>query len=401
METPEAGNGAILKGYLTMKQQNINDKITTAIKDITSKLSNQKAEEGFEYLISNLKNILNEKLNNENVDIRIETELPNINPNDKTIVILCSTDLNNKVIDGGNFDDVIFVNISACYAKFNNCRFRNASFLCCDLRYIEVNGGTFEKAKLYWCDLYRAYFQGVVWFQQSLIAYCSLNSTYFSGGVLIRKDNLYNNILLQEDKKNYKNFIRYWDNIRPQWDKIKNDDGKSGDEKINNIVSNRFYELELIYKNLSSSFSANGFINDSNWAYVKGKRMERVMYIKSLSLKKLFSKNLISQIKIFIKIVSNWIFDIAFGYGESLLKILITYCVIVLIFTCIYMYRANIDSFPTALFISFKNMIGASSPELDAIHDFIISVLNLIQTTIGILTTGIFGFILGNKIRNQ
>ena len=46
-------------------------------------------------------------------------------------------------------------------------------------------------------------------------------------------------------------------------------------------------------------------------------------------------------------------------------------------------------------------MIGASSPELDAIHDFIISVLNLIQTTIGILTTGIFGFILGNKIRNQ
>ena len=28
-------------------------------------------------------------------------------------------------------------------------------------------------------------------------------------------------------------------------------------------------------------------------------------------------------------------------------------------------------------------------------------MLNLVQTTIGILLTGIFGFILGNKIRNQ
>ena len=31
----------------------------------------------------------------------------------------------------------------------------------------------------------------------------------------------------------------------------------------------------------------------------------------------------------------------------------------------------------------------------------LVDILNVIQTTIGILLTGIFGFILGNKIRNQ
>ena len=31
----------------------------------------------------------------------------------------------------------------------------------------------------------------------------------------------------------------------------------------------------------------------------------------------------------------------------------------------------------------------------------LVDMLNVIQTTIGIILTGIFGFILGNKIRNQ
>lgn len=34
-------------------------------------------------------------------------------------------------------------------------------------------------------------------------------------------------------------------------------------------------------------------------------------------------------------------------------------------------------------------------------HTPLVDMLNLVQTTIGILLTGIFGFILGNKIRNQ
>ena len=53
-----------------------------------------------------------------------------------------------------------------------------------------------------------------------------------------------------------------------------------------------------------------------------------------------------------------------------------------------------------ALGVSLKNMAGTDS---DVLHDVspLVDMLNLVQTTIGILLTGIFGFILGNKIRNQ
>ena len=40
-----------------------------------------------------------------------------------------------------------------------------------------------------------------------------------------------------------------------------------------------------------------------------------------------------------------------------------------------------------------SEMIQGVSPLVD--------MLNVVQTTVGILLTGIFGFILGNKIRNQ
>lgn len=319
----------------------------------------------------------------------------------KEELILVNADLNHKEFDGFNFDDKILINISANYTKFNNCRFRKTSFLFCDLRYAEVNGGTFEGADIWWCDLYRAYFQGVVRFAKSTITNSSLNNTYFAGGVLIRKMNFKDHTLLQEDEEAYRRFLVLWDSIRPSSDKIRNDDNMKGDLKINQAIVNRYNDLELIYKNLSSSFSANGFSNDSNWGYVMGKKSERKVLINKLSLKKLFSKQWKSQLKIMGMICANWLYDVAFGYGESLFKIITTYLVIVFLFTFIYMYKADICNFLQAMIISFKNMVGISSPELESKQDFVLNLLNMIQTTIGILTTGIFGFILGNKIRNQ
>lgn len=45
-------------------------------------------------------------------------------------------------------------------------------------------------------------------------------------------------------------------------------------------------------------------------------------------------------------------------------------------------------------------MIGMSSNEMNLEDNVWLSLLNLVQTTFGILLTGIFGFILGNKIRD-
>ncbi len=355
----------------------------------------------FDNLLTKFKGVLTRKLEIilQERNFKIKSNLQQIGKN-KNRAIWVNLNMDNQEYDGYNFDDAIFVNLSSRHTKFKNCRFRNTIFLFCDLRYIEVNGGTFEAAQFWWCDLYRAYFQGVVRFAHSIIENTSLNNTYFAGGALIRKENFYNSKLLQEDRMAYRDFLVLWDSIREKNDKIKNNNNLTGDEKINEILKNRSLSLELIYKSLSSCFCANGFSNDSNWAYVKGKRSERAVLINKLSWSDFFSRNIFSQLRFIGEIAINRLYDIAFGYGESLKKIILTYCFIVLFFTFVYIYEANIEGFVQAFIISFKNMSGISSPELEN-QNLIVSLLNLIQTTIGIIITGIFGFILGNRIRNQ
>ncbi len=320
--------------------------------------------------------------------------------NKSNSIVLFGLDFSDCTLENYNFDDKILINVSFRNSKLINCRFRNTCIYFCDLRYSDINGGTFEKADIWWCDLYRSYFQGVIRFANSSIADTSINNTYFSGATLIRKMNFKNKSLLQNSPRVYKKFLLLWDAIRDHSDKIKTNDNLSGESKINEIVQKRKEELELIYKNLTSTFTTNGFSNDSNWAYVQGKKAEFCVLWKNLSWKKCCSKEIGKQMKILGKISANGISYIAFGYGESLIKICCTYLFIVLLFTLAYIYEWSIPGIVRAFLISFKNMVGASD-ELPLDDNIFLSVLNVLQTTIGILITGIFGFILGNKIRYQ
>lgn len=308
--------------------------------------------------------------------------------------IFVNRNLDDSHFNGVDFDDAIFIHVSAHSSKFTNCRFRNALLLFCDIRYSEFDSGTFENARLYWCDFYRAYFLGVIRFAKAIISFSSLNNTYFSSGCLIRKQNFENKRLLQENTDAYRMFLVLWDAIRS--DKIKNDDNKSGEQKIKYIINNRHSELELIYKSLSSTFSSNGFSNDANWAYVKGKREER----SDIGMQIKISISFRQKLRLSLKWGQNYFIDKAFGYGEGLTNIFLMYIALVFIFACLYVYNGNIDCFLHAFYISLKNMIGMSSNEMNLEDNVWLSLLNLVQTTFGILLTGIFGFILGNKIRD-
>lgn len=100
------------------------------------------------------------------------------------------------------------------------------------------------------------------------------------------------------------------------------------------------------------------------------------------------------------KIISNVLSDIFFGYGESLFKMIATYTLTVFLFAWMFTENVSILEYTQALAISLKNMAGMDSESIRGVSP-LVDMLNVIQTTIGILLTGIFGFILGNKIRNQ
>jgi len=275
-------------------------------------------------------------------------------------------------------------------------RFRGAQIMWSDFRYSELINGTYEEAEIVFCDFYRAFFLGVVIFRKSVVDNCSLFYTHFDESAGIRKENLKMGKIIQENKRNYRMFLEDWATLGTGV-RVNNLDEKSA-WKIEKSIRNRFADAEEIYKALNGFWQSKGLLGDSNWAYVKGKRMERKNLWKVLCHSKLSWKSPL----ILLKILWNLFKDASFGYGESMRKMILTYAVVVLIFAYIFYAYPQVEIFDYifALKVSFKNMVAISSDQLQNVSPFI-DMLNVIQTTIGILLTGIFGFILGNKIRNQ
>jgi hypothetical protein len=72
----------------------------------------------------------------------------------------------------------------------------------------------------------------------------------------------------------------------------------------------------------------------------------------------------------------------------------------VFLFAWIFSSNISLLEYGEALSVSLKNMAGMDSDVLQGVSP-LVDMLNIVQTSIGIILTGIFGFILGNKIRNQ
>jgi hypothetical protein len=292
-----------------------------------------------------------------------------------------------------NFDNCTLDRVSFRKATLHSCRFRRAKIAWSDFRYSEIGRATFEEAQISFCDFYRAMLTGIVIMRKSRIENTSLYYTYFGDGVNIRRENLAGGKLLQQDYDCYKRFLVEWNSSGTG--ARKNDRAGASEWNPDDSLKARWADAEEIYKTLNGLWTGIGFLRDANWAYVKGRRMERRRMLAEWNDTPLLRKPALAW-----KIETNLLMDAMFGYGESLLRMVTTYVVLVLLFAFIFLGNASLPSYLHAFWISLKNMVGVGSEQLSDISP-LIDMLNVIQTTLGILLTGIFGFILGNKIRNQ
>lgn len=292
-----------------------------------------------------------------------------------------------------NFDNCTLEKVSFRKAQLTNCRFRRANIHWSDFRYTEIEKATFEESVIDFCDFYRSMMGGIIIMRHARISNTSLYYTYFGDGVNIRKDNIVNGILLQQDKESYRKFLTEWhlNGTGARRNDIHGFSAWSPEKSL----QDRWADAEEIYKNLNGLWQGRGFMRDSNWAYVQGRRMERKRMMREWT-----SCSTAKKIEYGWKILSNAMMDLMFGFGENMLRMVLTYIILVLLFAYIFFGEASLPSYLEALWISLKNMAGVGSEELNGISPFI-DMLNVLQTTFGILLTGIFGFILGNKIRNQ
>lgn len=285
------------------------------------------------------------------------------------------------------------VNFKGC--EFNHCRFRNATIAWSDFRYATIQHGTFENARVDFCDFYRTFFDGVVIFNHSKFSRCSFNKTYFGDCAAVRKDNLVKGHILQQNENAYSKFLTDWHTygtgVRT------NDVNTLSDWDTKEALQGRWAEAEEIYKNFNAIWTGKGFIADGNWAYVQGRRMERRRMLKEYTNPHIQWEHKVLNTW---KIITNLFSDIFFGYGESMFRMVLTYVLVVFLFAWAFCSEVSLLEYGQALAISLKNMAGMDS---DVLHEIspMVDMLNVVQTTIGIILTGIFGFILGNKIRNQ
>jgi hypothetical protein len=276
-----------------------------------------------------------------------------------------------------------------------HCRFRNAKISWSDFRYAEIQHGTFEGAEIEFSDFYRAFIDGVVIFSGSSFSNCSLNKTYLGECAIIRKENLKDNRILQQNKEEYRKFLVDWHTFGTG--ERTNDINVKSDWSPDAAVEARWSDAEVIYKNLNALWAGKGYFADGNWAYVQGRKMERRRMISELTKD---SVSLGRKALNIWHIGTNLISDVFFGYGESMAKMIFTYVLTVFFFAWAFTENVGILEYTQALAISLKNMAGMDSESIRGVSP-LVDMLNVIQTTIGILLTGIFGFILGNKIRNQ
>lgn len=305
------------------------------------------------------------------------------------------------VMDSCDFDhsgpaaEPTLQSVSFRKAKLDNCRFRYAYMVWSDFRYARINQGTLEDAVVDYCDFYRCFMEGVIIFKHARVSNSSLNNTYFGDAANIRRENLVKGRIVQQNKQVFTKFLVDWHNFGTG--ERTNDSRQVSDWSADDAVKNRWNEAEDIYKTLNGLWNEKGYIADANWAYVQGRRMERRRMIADMSNPKISFWTKVGNVW---RIITNTLSDLFFGYGESMLKMILTYVVMVFLFAFLFSEEVSPLAYVDALGVSLKNMVGVDSDVLAGVSP-LVDMLNLIQTTLGIVLTGIFGFILGNKIRNQ
>lgn len=308
---------------------------------------------------------------------------------------IIGVDFSGQKLEGVDFSGCRLERVSFKQCELVHCRFRKAIIEWSDFRYARIENGTFEDARIEFCDFYRAFLDGVIIFNHSNISNCSFNKTYFGDSAMIRRRELVGGRILQQDADAYRKFLTEWHMYGTG--ERKNDVGTVSDWSADEALKTRWDEAEEIFKNFNAQWTGKGFIADGNWAYVRGRRMERRRMMSELFRKGIGIKRKLVNI---CHIMTNVASDILFGYGESMTKMVLTYIVTVFLFAWAFTSNVSLLEYGEALSVSLKNMAGMDSEVLRDVSP-LVDMLNVVQTTIGIVLTGIFGFILGNKIRNQ
>ena len=169
---------------------------------------------------------------------------------------------------------------------------------------------------------------------------------------------------------------------------------------------NRFWQASKIYRNLKSTFDSNGLYDNASWAYRKARKMEKhlaIYHMRDGRRTKQWGK----VAKHFGKILSDSFVEILSDYGESPKRVMFSIVLLWIAFAAIYGFLSGVINADTAtvthspinlLAFSLGTMTTVESVGLSARDILAMRFLMPLETLFGITLTGLFGYVLGNRI---
>ena len=283
------------------------------------------------------------------------------------------------------------------FCEFEKCRFINTKMEWVDFRYSSFTDCSMRCAQVTYGDFYMTAFHGTTNFPHSVFSLCSLTNATFDNHCLLME-----NIdrLIQENYELYSIFIRKknWSKHNPCADFSELDKAEEDLCKLEEkILEEKIYiaqEAKFIYTTLSGLYSGKGLFRDSNKAYSKAKKCE-AQYYKLLQKKAWQRKEYRSWLKNkFRRVVP--VFIMRIGYGYKFLPVMAWFAVLI-VFCWLWLWFAEDLSWYDSLVASIRNSIGTGTEKMTEPSP----ILTSIETLMGILLIGFFGFVWANKIRNN
>jgi hypothetical protein len=296
-----------------------------------------------------------------------------------------------------------FENCSFAAAEIVAVSFRGSTFTNCDLRYVSFRNTTFMETTFSGCDFYRSTFEGNNVFEGSAIHYTSFHLAVITGTDL-RRANL-RTPMVQEDVDAFLSLLRHFKTVP--------------EDRMEHFSAMGPREAVDIYRAFSGFWTSRGYLGDATWAYVRARRLElrcdlppcswnapvHDAYLRNVSAPGQ-RQRWIAVVKGLKRALPALVMDLTCGFGSSLIRVVGTVCCTFLFFALLdftlhSLIRADhiAPTFMDCLTFSLHSMIaeGADGVRIKPAYDLIPTL----QTAMGLALVGLFGFVLGNSVRNS
>lgn len=305
--------------------------------------------------------------------------------------VLENVDFTNISFEHGSFDRALLTRVDfSCRVgldprmrrpevppTFNFVQFRRARLTNTLFKYAVFETCNFKDSEISRCDFYRARFDGICTLEDVYLEESSIYRTNFTGSDLTRRNvagpSLNGRILPELPQS----FVEFHD-----------DDHKEPDQtqRRRNLARARIEAAE-VYANLAGHFASRGDGEGEAWAYVRRKQLERRIARDDRQWRRWLGLSVAEYVT---------------GYGESLARIAATGLLLMATVTAVLMSVFG-ASFPQAAELGVAAFVGLHSEETVAQTNAGdgADLLLVVETALGMFLIGLFGFILGNKIRNR